>query len=59
MVKLDGAADFIGKAALREQKAEGVARKLVGFVMRGRGVARHGYAIQPRAGGGGGAPWAR
>ena len=45
VVKLDGDADFIGKAALREQKAKGVARKLVGFVMRGRGVARHDYAI--------------
>ena len=45
VVKLDGAADFIGKAALRDQQARGVTRKLVGFVMRGRGVARHGYAI--------------
>ncbi len=45
VVKLDGPADFIGKRALRAQKAAGVRRKLVGFVMRGRGVARHGYAI--------------
>ena len=45
VVKLEGGADFIGKAALREQKARGVTRKLVGFVMRGRGVARHGYPI--------------
>ena len=45
VVKLDGPADFIGKAALREQKARGVRRKLVGFEMRGRGVARHGYPI--------------
>jgi aminomethyltransferase len=55
VVKLDGAADFIGKPALREQKARGVARKLVGFVMRGRGVARHGYSIHapnPDAGAG-------
>ena len=51
VVKLDGAGDFIGKAALREQKAKGVARKLVGFVMRGRGVARHGYAIYAASGG--------
>jgi aminomethyltransferase len=51
VVKLDGAADFIGKAALREQKARGVARKLVGFVMRGRGVARHGYPIRAHSGG--------
>lgn len=52
VVKLDGAADFIGKAALREQRARGVDRKLVGFVMRGRGVARHGYAIHHAASGG-------
>jgi aminomethyltransferase len=44
VVKLD-AGDFIGKSALAEQKARGVARKLVGFVMLGRGIARHGYAI--------------
>jgi aminomethyltransferase len=51
VVKLDGA-DFIGKPALLEQKAKGVARKLVGFVMRGRGVARHGYGIHAPGGGG-------
>ncbi len=50
VVKLDGAADFIGKTALREQRARGVARKLVGFVMRGRGVARHGYPIHAKSG---------
>jgi len=35
--------DFIGAAALREQKADGVKRKLVGFQMLDRGIARHGY----------------
>jgi aminomethyltransferase len=54
VVKLDGA-DFIGKPALLEQKAKGVARKLIGFVMRGRGVARHGYRIHASAPAGGGA----
>jgi len=50
VVKLDGA-DFIGKPALLAQRASGVARKLAGFVMLGRGVARHGYAIySPQAG---------
>ena len=44
VVKLDGA-DFVGRAALREQKAAGVRRKLAGIVMIGRGVARHGYPI--------------
>jgi aminomethyltransferase len=36
---------FVGEEALARQKAEGVARKLVGFVMKERGIARHGYAI--------------
>ena len=36
---------FIGEAALAKQKAEGCRRKLVGFVMKERGTARHGYAI--------------
>ena len=35
--------DFIGAAALREQKANGVARKIVGFEMLERGIGRHGY----------------
>jgi aminomethyltransferase len=45
-VKLDGA-DFIGKAALVAQKASGVSRRLVGFTMSGRGIARHDYPIYP------------
>ena len=49
VVKLE--ADFIGKAALAAQKAEGVKRKLVGFVVKGRGIARHGYPILDREGG--------
>jgi aminomethyltransferase len=44
VVKLD-AGDFIGKPALAAQKAAGVTRKLVGFVVRGRGIARHDYPI--------------
>jgi aminomethyltransferase len=44
VVKLDGP-DFIGRDALRAQKAAGIARKLAGFVMVGRGIARHGYPI--------------
>ena len=36
---------FIGEEALARQKAAGVTRKLVGFVMKERGTARHGYAI--------------
>jgi aminomethyltransferase len=43
-VKFD-AGDFIGKAALLLQHEAGLARKLVGFEMRDRGIARHGYDI--------------
>jgi len=35
--------DFIGAAALREQKAAGPKRKIAGFEMLERGIARHGY----------------
>src|SRR5436309_1710790 len=35
--------DFVGAAALREQKARGAQRKLVGIEMLERGIARHGY----------------
>ena len=42
--------DFIGRDALTRQRAEGVRRQLVGFEMTGRGIARHGYAIQDAAG---------
>jgi aminomethyltransferase len=37
--------DFIGSDALREQKEKGVTRRLVGFEMIERGIARHGYLI--------------
>lgn len=36
---------FLGEEALARQKAAGVTRKLVGFVMKERGTARHGYPI--------------
>ena len=35
--------DFIGKAALEQQKTGGLERKLVGFEMTAPGIARHGY----------------
>ena len=35
--------DFVGAAALREQKASGAKRKIAGFEMLDRGIARHGY----------------
>ena len=37
--------DFIGAARLREQKATGVRRKIVGFEMVDPGIARHGYDV--------------
>ncbi len=36
---------FVGHEALRQQKAAGVARKLVGFVMVDRAIARHGHHV--------------
>jgi aminomethyltransferase len=38
--------DFIGKPALLKQKAEGIKRKLVGFEMAERGIARDHYPIE-------------
>lgn len=37
--------DFIGCDALRRQKEEGVKKKLVGFEVSDRGIARHGYKV--------------
>jgi aminomethyltransferase len=37
--------DFIGADALRRQKQEGLTRKLVGFEMLDRGIARHGCDV--------------
>jgi len=37
--------DFIGADAVRGQKASGVQRKIVGFEMIDRGIARHGYDV--------------
>jgi aminomethyltransferase len=45
VVKLDKPGDFIGRAALEKAARDGVARRLVGLVMRGRGIARHGYPV--------------
>jgi aminomethyltransferase len=36
---------FIGEERLREQREKGLARKLVGFEMIDRGIARHGYPV--------------
>jgi aminomethyltransferase len=44
--------DFVGREALARQKAEGVSRKLVGFEMVDRGIARHGYPARTSRGDG-------
>lgn len=37
--------DFIGREALFKQKKAGIKRKLVGFEIQERGIARHGYPV--------------
>jgi len=37
--------DFLGKDVLLKQKEEGITRKLVGFELTDRGIARHGYPV--------------
>jgi glycine cleavage system T protein (aminomethyltransferase) len=44
VVKLDKG-EFLGREALAAQKAAGVPRKLVGFEVQGRGIARQGHAV--------------
>jgi len=44
-VALDGGRDFIGRAALEEQKGEGIKRVMVGLVMDDKGVLRHGQRV--------------
>lgn len=44
-IKLNKEADFIGKQALVDEKANGLRRKLVGIELRERGVPRAGYPI--------------
>lgn len=44
VVKLDKG-DFLGRAALAAQQERGIARKLVGFEVQGRGIARQGHTV--------------
>jgi aminomethyltransferase len=37
--------DFLGAEVIRRQRMEGLTRKLVGFEMLDRGIARHGYDV--------------
>jgi aminomethyltransferase len=41
---------FIGRPALEQQQAAGLRRQLVGLVLEGRGVLRHGQAVTTPAG---------
>ncbi len=43
-VKLDKE-EFVGREALARQKAEGVARKLVGIELKDKAIPRHGYTV--------------
>jgi len=45
VVKLDKGGDFLGRDALLAQRAEGLGKKLVGFEVQGRGIARQGHAV--------------
>jgi aminomethyltransferase len=51
-VSMDAGRDFIGRAALEKQKADGVPRRMVGVVMDAKGVLRHGQSVHTGAGDG-------
>ena len=44
-----GKGDFVGREALLRTQERPPARKLVGFVMTGKGIARHGYPLRDPA----------
>ena len=50
VVKLDKG-DFVGRAALTAIKSAPLPRRLVGFEVTGRGIARHGYLLRDLHGG--------
>jgi len=45
IVKLEKPGDFVGRAALERVAADGPRRALVGLIVEGRGIARHGYPV--------------
>ena len=49
-VHLDKEREFIGQEALRREKEEGLRKKLVGFEVEGRGIARHDYPVRVEEG---------
>ena len=51
-VAFDEGRDFIGRAALEAQRSAGVPRQLVGLVLDGKGVLRHGQVVTTANGNG-------
>lgn len=49
VVKLDKG-DFLGRDALAAQRQQGVGKKLVGFEVQGRGIARQGHGVLSEGG---------
>ncbi len=45
VVKFDKAGDFVGRAALERVAEAGPRKQLVGMIVKGRGIARHGYPL--------------
>ena len=45
VVKLAKPDDFVGRVALEKVARDGPQRKLVGLIVEGRGIARHGYPV--------------
>jgi aminomethyltransferase len=45
VVKLDKGTDFVGRDALARVAENGPQKQLVGMIVRGRGIARHGYDV--------------
>ncbi|MFA4851690.1 MAG: glycine cleavage system aminomethyltransferase GcvT [Bacteroidales bacterium] len=50
ITKFTDSKDFINKQALLKQKQEGVGRKLIGFELTDKGIARHDYEIVDKEG---------
>ncbi len=50
VVKMDKG-DFVGRDAMAKIKSQPLPRKLVGFEVTGRGIARHGYPLRDAQGG--------
>jgi aminomethyltransferase len=45
VVKLEKPGDFVGRGALARIARDGPAKQLVGMIITGRGIARHGYPV--------------